>query len=233
MKLWVIIPVYDEELAIGKVLRDWLPVLRATGATLVVRVIDDGSTDGTPAVLAGVAREAPELSVDAQSNAGHGRACLRGYREALLAGADWILQIDSDGQCDPRYFAKMWELREHHRAIYGRRTRRDDGMHRWMISRVVSTVVWMTMGRWVRDANVPYRLMHRDVLAHALRFVSDDVPLPNIAIAALQAPDVVWVPIRFLRRIAGESKLDLGSFVAHAPRLIRALRKVRRANPPL
>jgi len=228
MKLWVVIPVYDEELAIAQVLREWVSVLRATGATLVVRVIDDGSRDRTPAVLAELAREIPELSVHTQANAGHGPACLRGYRDALAAGADWIFQIDSDGQCDPRYFARMWEMRDHHRAIYGVRTRRDDGIQRWLISRVVSTVVWGTMRRWVRDANVPYRLMHRDVLADALRFVSDDVPLPNIAIAALQIGDVAWVPIRFLRRIAGQPKLGMRAMVERAPPLVRALARIRR-----
>jgi hypothetical protein len=99
-----------------------------------------------------------------------------------------------------------------------------------MISRVVSTVVFATMGRWVRDANVPYRLMHRDVLADAVRFVSDDVPLLNIVIAALQIGDVAWVPIRFLRRIAGQPKLSIVAMAGHAPRLIRALREVRRAR---
>jgi glycosyltransferase involved in cell wall biosynthesis len=225
-----VIPIYDEELAIAQVVREWIPVLRATGATVVVRIIDDGSRDGTPAVLADLSREFPELSVHRQPNAGHGPACLRGYRDALADGADWIFQIDSDGQCDPQYFPQLWALREQHRAVYGVRTRRDDGLQRWMISRVVSTVVFATMGRWVRDANVPYRLMHRDVLADAVRFVSDDVPLLNIVIAALQIGDVAWVPIRFLRRIAGQPKLSIVAMAGHAPRLIRALREVRRAR---
>ena len=56
---------------------------------------------------------------------------------AIEDGFDYILQIDSDGQCDPQYLASFWTLRDY-APIFGYRTSRDDGKQRWWISRVVS-----------------------------------------------------------------------------------------------
>ena len=47
----------------------------------------------------------------------------------------YVFQIDSDGQCDPRYFASLWRLREQFTVVYGVRTTRDDGLARVLISR--------------------------------------------------------------------------------------------------
>jgi dolichol-phosphate mannosyltransferase len=226
-RLAVVAPVYNEASAIAPVLASWLPCLRATGAAVTVYAIDDGSTDGSGELLDELARDHSELVVIRQPNAGHGRACLRGYRSALADGAHWVLQIDTDGQCDPSYFASMWRLRDGHRAVYGYRARRDDGVHRLLISRAVSLLVLATMHVWVRDPNVPYRLIHRDLLARDLCRLADDTPLPNVALAALHADEIAWVPIRFLRRTAGVSHRSFVAMARLAPSLARGLRDVR------
>jgi glycosyltransferase involved in cell wall biosynthesis len=222
-RLWVVIPVYNEEHAVAGVLADWAACLRGLGATICV--VDDGSTDGTAAAIAKVA--IPELVVIAQDNRGHGRACLRGYRAALDAGADWVLQVDSDGQCDPRYFARVWARREPGRAVYGFRAWRADGVHRWLMSRAVSAIVAATLHVWVPDPNVPYRLIHRELLRRDLPLVTDDTTLPNVALAALHAREIAWVPIGFRRRTAGSTKTDLAATIRLVPGLVTGLRNVR------
>ena len=57
-------------------------------------------------------------------NSGHGESCLTGYREAIKLNSEWILQIDSDYQCDPIYFEKFWSLKENLKCNYGKKNKK-------------------------------------------------------------------------------------------------------------
>jgi len=224
--LWVVMPVHNEAAAIESVIGEWLPVLRATVPNFVLLVINDGSTDGTDVILDRLASKYPELRVRHRSNAGHGPSCHFGYRTALEQGAGWILQLDSDGQCDPAWFLALWRARDDASAILGRRVWRDDGIARWGVSRVVSLVVWLHTGRWLRDANVPYRLIRADALKVALQEVPPEAFFCNILLAVQlqRRHPIQWVPIRFRRRTAGQSTLRMSSLVQFARRLSSELR---------
>ncbi|MDX1385296.1 MAG: glycosyltransferase family 2 protein, partial [Thermoanaerobaculia bacterium] len=88
------LPVYNEAETLASVLDEWIAELTRLGIAFEIRAYDDGSTDGTAAILAEMAGSEPRLRVDRHENRGHGPTVLRGYREAT---AEWILQIDSDG----------------------------------------------------------------------------------------------------------------------------------------
>jgi len=230
--LWVVLPVFDEEAAIERVFEEWLPVLRATGADLRVLAIDDGSRDRSLERLRAIERDQPEVAVLSQANRGHGESCLGGYRAALAAGADWVFQIDSDGQCDPRFFPEVWAVRREHPVVFGYRRRRDDGWARWAISRLVSVVGWLATGTWVADANVPYRLMRADRLARALDSFPERFGLANVLLAhrLTRLAGIRWVPIRFRARQGGQTSLDAASFARQGWRLLRQLRDERRRS---
>ena len=98
-ELWVVMPVYNEAAALRAVVEEWVPVLARCTRDVTFCVVDDGSTDATPAVLRQLASEHPQIGVVRKRNTGHGRTCLHGYRLAVTRGARFILQIDSDGQC--------------------------------------------------------------------------------------------------------------------------------------
>ena len=103
--LTVIMPVYNEEgaiaLAVEEVRRH---VLNAVpGADFVV--VDDGSRDGTPALLDELARGDARLRVIHQANCGHGGALLTGLAQAA---GQHVLLIDSDRQIPLDGFAAAW-----------------------------------------------------------------------------------------------------------------------------
>lgn len=233
--LWVVMPVYNEEASIGRVFEEWLPALRRIGpelGELRILAINDGSRDGTLELLRAIERENPEVVVRDQANVGHGASCVAGYREALAAGADWVLQIDSDGQCDPRFFAALWEARRGHPVVFGYRARRDDGWARWAISRAVSVVGLVATGTWVGDANVPYRLMRREVLAGAIEELPADFHLTNVLLALRlqRLAGIHWVPIRFRERHGGTPTVRAGSFARQGRLLFRQLRAESRRS---
>jgi glycosyltransferase involved in cell wall biosynthesis len=92
----IIIPAYNEESNIGKIVSQCLrydPVL----------VIDDGSADLT----ASVAIEAGADVVSHRENRGYGEALQTGYRYALKNGHDVVVQLDADGQHEPRYIPDL------------------------------------------------------------------------------------------------------------------------------
>jgi dolichol-phosphate mannosyltransferase len=230
--LWVVLPAYNEEEALPKVLAEWVPVLRSLAPSFKICALDDGSRDGTGAVLDAAGASTPELVVVHKANSGHGQSCVDGYRRGLAAGADWILQIDSDGQCDAAFFEAVWRARQAHPVIYGFRRWREDGRIRTLISRVLSATVWIATGTWVRDSNVPYRLMRADAVAPVVDQIPTDFHLANVLVSVLQQrrPGIHWVDIRFRERIGGVPSVKTIALVRHGVRLFRQFRSSNAAE---
>jgi dolichol-phosphate mannosyltransferase len=225
--LWVVMPTYNEEVSVGRVVDEWLPILRQHAPGFRMCILNDGSRDRTPEILHALAARHPELLVVDKPNSGHGQTCLIGYRQALRAGAEWVLQIDSDGQCDPVFFPALWQARAHSPVVYGFRRRRDDGLMRTVISRIARVVTLLASGAWVRDANVPYRLMRADTLRGLVDDVPPDFHLANIMLAALQERryGIRWVDIRFRDRFGGSPSVKAYSFFRQGMKLYWQLRK--------
>lgn len=96
----VIVPAYNEEESISLVLTE----LAEHAPAWSVVVVDDGSTDATSAI----ARSHPGVHVlTLPFNLGIGGAMQAGYRFALRGGFTHALQVDADGQHDPREIPKL------------------------------------------------------------------------------------------------------------------------------
>jgi len=92
MKDWIVMPAYNEELSIGKV----LDALKREGWRNII-VADDGSRDRT----AEIARSKGALVVSHRQNMGLGAALRTGLNKARELGADCAVTFDADGQHDP------------------------------------------------------------------------------------------------------------------------------------
>jgi glycosyltransferase involved in cell wall biosynthesis len=231
--LWVVMPAYNEEEALPLVVDEWVAALRAVVPAFTMLVVNDGSKDRTEDVLQQLAARVPELRVLSKLNSGHGQSCMVGYRTALAAGAEWVLQIDSDGQCDPVAFAEFWRRAQAGRpVVFGFRRHRGDGVVRQVISRVVSLVVLAGAGRYVRDANVPYRLLRADVLHAVIDQIPSDFYLANCLLSALVAgrDRIDWVDIAFRARLGGTPSVRTWAFAREGRRLFVQLRAARRSG---
>jgi glycosyltransferase involved in cell wall biosynthesis len=226
-ELFVVMPVYNEEETLTKVVEEWIPVFRSHTRAFQFCILNDGSKDSTLSILKQLAVTYPEIVVVDKPNSGHGQTCVTGYKLALKTAASWVFQIDSDGQCDPSFFGTFWEMRPNHAALYGYRKVRDDGYSRFLISRVVSLVTWIAAGRWVKDANVPYRLMRKDTLTGWINEIPSDFHLANVLVAALQDKKfrIKWLDIRFRERQGGRASVKAYSFVKQGWLLFKQLRK--------
>lgn len=227
-ELMVVIPVFNEEQCIDSVLREWTGELDRSGIDYGLLLLDDGSTDHSPAILEEWQRKSSAGRVETMrhANKGHGQTCLEGYRIACQRGVPWVFQIDSDGQCDPAYFSALWGQRVTHDVVYGHRTKRRDGWRRVMASSLVRLVVRAASGADCIDANVPYRLMRTANLSTLVDSIPPDFDLANIALA-VQIKRAGWrecaVPIIFRSRAGGEPSVPLTRFAVKARELFGQL----------
>lgn len=231
-ELLVAVPAYNEQDAIASVVRTWQEALARLTPDFVMVVIDDGSTDRTAAILEGLQPAfGARLEIIRQENRGHGQTCLAAYRLAVARGIPWILQIDSDGQCDPEDFPSFWTRRESFDVLAGARAGRQDGWRRVLASRILQMVLLVAARTWCVDANVPYRLMRTDRIADKVTRIPADFSLANIALSVLVARDrslrQVHLPIRFHPRCGGEPSVPLSRFLAKAVELVTQLRTLR------
>lgn len=226
--LWVIMPVYNEEEALPIVLDEWIPEFRKhfdTNYTLCV--MNDGSKDKTMQVIEQYAQKYPEIYPVDKANSGHGQTCIDGYNLAISKGAEWVFQIDSDGQCIPEHFDELLTKIENKKVAYGFRKTRQDGFQRFIVSRFVTLFVWGATGVWVKDANVPYRIMHKSTLEPILDKIPKDFHLCNILVSTYQKKNfgIQWINIHFRDRVGGSPSVKTVSFVKHGFQLYNQLKK--------
>ncbi len=234
-ELAVVMPVFNEQASARKVALEFFTEVENWTERFVFLALDDGSTDGTPRVLARLREQlGSRFEIIRHANRGHGQTCLAGYRLAAERGIPFVLQVDSDGQCDPQYFFRFWRLREKADAVYGLRTRRDDGLRRLAASMVLRAFLLVGFGAWCADSNVPYRLLRTAMIAPLLGRISPTFNLANVALALLlrRAPGVrhAYVPIRFRERYGGEPSVKLSLFGRKALELGRELRAMLRGG---
>jgi len=96
MKLVVLIPAYNEAEKIGEVIRK-IPK-KILGMRTTVLVVDDGSEDGTK----DISIKSGAIVVRHQHNSGVGVSFQTGLLKALELGADYLVNIDADGQYTPK-----------------------------------------------------------------------------------------------------------------------------------
>jgi dolichol-phosphate mannosyltransferase len=230
-ELIVVMPIYNEEANIATVLDEWHREFERLNIAASVYAVNDGSRDGTLALLEQMKIDRPgELVVFDKPNSGHGRSCRYGYNRACESSAPWVLQIDSDGQCDPSYFEAFWTSRTDADYVAGVRRQRDDGLARKVISAVCRWLTVLISGVALTDPNVPYRLLRREVLCEALKKVPADFNIHNVAlmVALRRTPGLRrrTVPIRFRDRQGGSNSINIRNILAMGWEMLADLRRV-------
>jgi dolichol-phosphate mannosyltransferase len=228
--LSIVMPVYNEGEVIESILLDLERHVVSRISDVEVIIADDCSTDGTAAILLRLSGKREWLAVErADANAGHGPSVLRGLRRA---GGDWIFQIDSDGQFDVEDFWKLWEARDEADLVLGVRVERRDPLHRLVLSRIVSLAVSMLARRRLRDPNVPFRLIRRELWEDLEPLLPPAALAPSILMAlgaTTRAWRVVELPVRHLPRAQGSSNLRALRLVAFSVRGLHELIAFHRA----
>ncbi len=165
MKLSVVIPAHNEAENVGPLLGEIRAALDRAADYEVV-VVDDGSSDATPARLASLAEGWPRLKVVRHtSSRGQSFAMATGVR---AASAPWIATLDGDGQNDPADIPKLLAARDAVGSGTGplliagyRKLRRDTWLKR-ISSRVANAVRGRLLGDRTPDTGCGLKLFERE-----------------------------------------------------------------------
>ena len=134
-------------------------------------ILDRASKDNTLELLKELAKENDALHVVwAPENKGVVDAYVRGYREALAAGCDWILEIDAGYSHQPADIPKFVEkIKQGYVCIFGCRfceggRVEDSSSRRRVISRGGSVLANMLLGTKLKDMTSGFEMFSRSVL---------------------------------------------------------------------
>lgn len=188
-KLCVVMPVYNEQAAIGGVLTKWDQALKELGIDFTIRPYNDGSKDNSLQVMRDFVAAHPDSRIEVRDkpNGGHGNTILTGYREAVRDGFDWVFQIDSDDEMGPEKFGELWKKRGDCDFLVGIRDGRVQALPRKVISFVSRLCVRLFYGKSVWDVNTPYRLMRASAFQEFYNWIPLTTFAPNVILSGLAA----------------------------------------------
>lgn len=147
-ELLIIVPAYNEEGHVGRVIAD----VKAALPRADVLVVNDGSADGTAAE----AQDAGATVLSLPVNSGYGAALQTGYKFGVRAGYQTIGQIDADGQHRAEYLTQMLEALEREDAdvIVGSRFLGRDGHYKPSLARAMGIGLFAHLTSLITHENV-------------------------------------------------------------------------------
>jgi len=178
IKLGIVCPMANERTSAVGFVKAVLEQCAAPGFASVTffAVLDNVSKDGTLELLRDLERTQPQFRVVwAPKNRSVVDAYMRGYREAIEAGCDWILEIDAGYSHQPsdipQFFAKMAEGYD---CVFGSRFCEggkitDSSAKRRVVSRGGTVLTNMLLGTKLKDMTSGFELFTRPALEEALR----------------------------------------------------------------
>ncbi|WP_300767152.1 polyprenol monophosphomannose synthase [uncultured Bifidobacterium sp.] len=210
-------PTYDER----ENLRGTLSGIRWFEPQVDVLVVDDSSPDGTGDLADEMAHADGHIHVlHRREKQGLGPAYLAGFEWALQRGYDIVCEMDMDGSHRPADLVRLLDAMRRDRVVdlvIGSRRVRSGGTQGWpwyrdLISRGGSWYARAMLGVGVRDMTAGFRAYR----APMLRRVTRDVVRSNGYVfqidmtrrVAAEGGRVVEVPILFMQRTRGRSKMD-------------------------
>lgn len=199
----VVIPAYNEGAHVAGQVRDVERVLRETGWTYEIIVVDDGSHDHTATEADGTGARV----LRRRRNRGYGAALKLGIRQAKH---DYILITDADGTYPVEAIPGMLAAADRNAMVVGARI--GETVKIPLIRRPAKAFIrWLASylsGQFIPDLNSGLRLMRRDLVARYEHLLPDGFSFTTtITLAAIcNGHGVEYQPINYMARL-GESKI--------------------------
>ncbi|MCE5259585.1 MAG: glycosyltransferase family 2 protein, partial [Chloroflexi bacterium] len=197
--LTIMLPVYNEEEAIGPVLDGILKVMEPLDVPYELLVVDDGSTDGTCAIL----HQYPQIRVVTHDhNRGNGAARTTGVKAAK---GKYILMTDADGTYPADAIPQMLEEAKTADMVIGARTS-EKGTLKMLRSLAKNLIRWLASymtQTHIPDLNSGMRIIRRDLVPQFFQILPTTHSwVSTITMAFLSSGYTVkWMPIAYYKRI--------------------------------
>ncbi len=212
----VLIPTYNERVNLPRIVAR----TRAAVPEADVMILEDNSPDGTGAVADDLSQGDPQVHVMHRARKdGLGAAYLAGFRWALGEGYDAVVEMDADGSHQPEVLRAMLLAAEQADVILGSRWVPGGSVVNWPAHRRALSVggnlyVRVLLGMPVSDATAGYRVYRSSALRLLdLESVASSGYCFQVDMtwrAVRRGLTVVEVPIEFVERQIGDSKMSQG-----------------------
>jgi dolichol-phosphate mannosyltransferase len=229
----VLLPVHNEGASIEETIRGIYAELSAVVNAGFI-ICEDGSKDNTKQVLLGLANELPMRLNLSDARKGYSKAMREGM---AMLDAEYLLCMDSDGQCDPRDFARFWQARGTADILIGWRVHRADTLVRRAFSRFFYLLYQAVFHTPVHDPSCPYVLFSKNVarrLAGELGDMKEGFWWEFVARAHRRGFTIHELPVNHKLRSAGVTQVYKwskmpGIFLRHVAALLKIWRETRTA----
>ena len=169
--------------------------------------VDDGSTDGSSALLDEIGRHTPEVRVlHFDRNYGQTEAFAAGFRHAR---GELIATLDGDLQYDPADITLLLPLITEYDLVCGRRRRRLDTLIRRLSSRMAYLIRNVVLRDGIHDSGCSLKVFRRAVVERIPLFHNMHRFFP--ALARMHGFSVTEVPVQHFLRAHGRSKYGIGN----------------------
>ena len=217
----VIIPTYNEKENAEAIIR----AVRALEDDFHILIIDDGSPDGTAAIVKGLQEEfaGSLFIIEREGKQGLGTAYMTGFMWALENGYDYIFEMDADFSHKPSDLPRLYRACSEEGADLAIGSRYCNGISviNWPIGRVImsyyaSTYVRTVLGMKVYDTTAGFKCYTRRVLEaidfSRIRMRGYGFQIEMKYNAYRLGFKIAEVPIIFVDRKQGTSKMSSGIF---------------------
>ena len=218
MKIFVVIPTYDERENVQKMARAVLG--QAVAAEMHLLFVDDNSPDGTGEVIEEMMKLEPRIHVlHREKKEGLGRAYVAGFRRALELGAELVIQMDCDFSHDPKDLSRLVAAAADADLVIGSRYVKGGATPGWplkrrLISRAGGVFIRTVTGMPLKDPTGGFKCWR----AETLRRIDFATVGSKGYSFQLEMNHRAWktgcrireIPIVFTDRLAGYSKITPG-----------------------
>ena len=183
MKTLVIIPCYNEQDSIVKVVDN----LKKNAPDVDYLIVNDCSTDNTEKIL----KENGYNYINNPINLGIGGGVQAGYKYAMQYGYDIAVQMDGDGQHDPKYLNAVIEpvAQGKYDMAIGSRFIEKEGFQTSFMRRIginiISAFIFVLTGKRVKDTTSGFRACNKKLIDFFAANYADDYPEPEAIMACL------------------------------------------------
>lgn len=206
----VAVPLFNESATIDELIDRVRRTLEARGTSFEIVLVDDGSSDRTPELLARAAAADPRVRVRTLSrNFGQAAALCCGIFES---SGDVVVTLDGDLQNPPEEIPRLLDaLAPGVDVVTARRTARHESTWRWAGSRAVHWIARLLVGLDIEDFGGQFKAYRREVVEATRTAWAPGKPF--FALAAWLGFRVAEVTVRHDARRSGESRYSLLALV--------------------
>lgn len=222
MKVLIIIPAYNESESIEQVVDNLITNYPAYDYV----IINDGSKDDTQRICESRGFKILNLPI----NLGIGGAVQTGYRYALKNGYDVAVQMDGDGQHDPKYLDSMLSMIENGEAdvVIGSRFIDKEGFQSSASRRaginILSILALILTGVRLHDITSGYRMVNKSLIEVYSDDYPSDYPEPEaMVMAAIHGYRIKEAPVIMKERAGGSSSITLKKSIYYMVKVSMAM----------